>query len=52
MGHKTIAVTARYAHLAPKHPLQALETLVHPGSVFPYKVAAITRKVARSPKTE
>jgi site-specific recombinase XerD len=33
MGHKTIAMTARYAHLAPTHKLQALETLVRPGSV-------------------
>jgi site-specific recombinase XerD len=33
MGHKTIAMTARYAHLAPTHKLQALETLVLPGSV-------------------
>ena len=33
MGHKTIAMTARYAHLAPTHKLQALETLVRPGAV-------------------
>jgi len=33
MGHKTIAMTARYAHLAPTHKLQALETLVRPGSI-------------------
>jgi hypothetical protein len=33
MGHKTIAMTARYARLAPTHKLQALETLVRPGSV-------------------
>src|ERR1019366_2905067 len=33
MGHKTIAMTARYAHLASTHKLQALETLVRPGSV-------------------
>ena len=33
MGHKTIAMTARYAHLAPTHKSQALETLVRPGSV-------------------
>jgi hypothetical protein len=33
MGHKTIAMTARYAHLAPTHKLRALETLVRPGSV-------------------
>ena len=28
MGHKTIAMTARYAHLSPEHQLQALELLV------------------------
>ncbi len=30
MGHKTIAMTARYAHLAPTHKLQVLATLVRP----------------------
>jgi site-specific recombinase XerD len=29
MGHKTIAMTARYAHLSPGHKLSALEKLVH-----------------------
>jgi site-specific recombinase XerC len=33
MGHKTVAMTVRYARLAPTHKLQALEILVHPGSV-------------------
>jgi len=28
MGHKTIAMTARDAHLAPSHKLNALERLV------------------------
>jgi site-specific recombinase XerD len=28
MGHKTIAMTVRYSHLAPAHPLSALELLV------------------------
>jgi site-specific recombinase XerD len=28
MGHKTISMTARYAHLSPEHKLTALETLV------------------------
>ena len=28
MGHKTIAMTARYAHLSPGHKLSALERLV------------------------
>ena len=47
MGHKTIAMTARYAHLAPTHKLQALETLVHRGSVSVqsgYKLATNTKK--------
>jgi site-specific recombinase XerD len=30
MGHKTIAMTARYAHLSPGHKLSALEKLVGP----------------------
>ena len=33
MRLKTIAVTARYAHLAPTDKLQALETLVRRGSI-------------------
>jgi hypothetical protein len=33
MGHKTIAMTARYAHLAPAHTLHPLETRVRPESV-------------------
>jgi len=43
MGQKTIAMTARHAHLAPTHKLQALETLVRPGPVSiqsGYKLAA------------
>jgi site-specific recombinase XerD len=42
LGHKTIAMTARYAHLAPTHKLQAQETLARPGSVsvqIGYKLA-------------
>ncbi len=53
MGHKTIAMTARYAHLAPTHKLQALETLVRPGSVSVqsgYKLATNAKKAARTPK--
>jgi site-specific recombinase XerD len=53
MGHKTIAMTARYAHLAPTHKLQALETLVRPGSVSVqsgYKLATNAKKAARSRK--
>ena len=30
MGHKTIAMTARYSHLSPEYKLTALETLVAP----------------------
>ncbi len=33
MGHKTIAMTARYAHLAPTHKLKALETLERVGAI-------------------
>jgi hypothetical protein len=38
MGHNTIAMTARCAHLAPTHKLRALETSVRPDR-FRYKVA-------------
>ena len=31
MGHKTIQMTMRYAHLAPAHTLVAVETLVSTG---------------------
>jgi len=31
MGHKTVAMTAGYAHLAPTHKLQALGILLRPG---------------------
>jgi site-specific recombinase XerD len=47
MGHKTIAMTARYAHLAPTHKSQALEALVRPGSVSVqsgYKLATNAKK--------
>lgn len=50
MGHKTIAMTARYAHLAPTHKQQALEILVRPGSVSVpsgYKMATGAKKQRR-----
>ena len=53
MGHKTIAMTARYAHLAPTHKSQALETLVRPGSVSVqsgYKLATNTKIATRNRK--
>ena len=53
MGHKTIAMTARYAHLAPTHKLQALETLVRPGSVSVqsgYNLATNAKKPRRARK--
>jgi len=53
MGHKTIAMTARYAHLAPTHKLQALETLVRRGSVSVqsgYKSATNAKKSRRTEK--
>jgi hypothetical protein len=46
MGYKTIAMTARYAHLAPTRKLQALETLVRPGLVS----VQSGRKLAAEPK--
>ena len=55
MGHKTIAMTARYAHLAPTHKLQALETLVRPGSVSVqsgYNLATNAKMATQSQKTE
>ena len=53
MGHKTIAMTARYAHLAPTHKLQALETLVRPGSISVptgRKLATRAKKATRGRK--
>ena len=53
MGHKTIAMTARYAHLAPTHKSQALETLVRPGSVSVqsgYFLATNAKNTTRSRK--
>ena len=32
LGHKTIAMTVRYSHLAPKHTLAAVERLDAPQS--------------------
>ena len=55
MGHKTIAMTARYAHLAPTHKLQALETLVRPGSIAVpsgYKMATGTKKRHKAAKRD
>jgi len=53
MGHKTIAMTARYAHLAPTHKLQALETLARLGSVSVqsgYKLATGGKSAIRGRK--
>ena len=33
MGHKTIQITLRYAHLAPKHQLAAVQRLCGQGKV-------------------
>jgi site-specific recombinase XerC len=33
MGHKSIQMTVRYAHLTPKHTLAAVELLTGAGSV-------------------
>jgi site-specific recombinase XerD len=53
MGHKTIAMTARYAHLAPAHKSQALQTLVRPESVSVqsgYFLATNAKNAARNRK--
>ena len=34
MGHKTIQVTMRYAHLAPQHQLEAVQRLCNAGSAL------------------
>jgi hypothetical protein len=55
MGQKTIAMTARYAHLAPTHKSQALETLVRPGSVSVpsgYKLATRAKKPRTAKKVD
>jgi hypothetical protein len=55
MGHKTIAMTARCAHLAPTHKLQTLETLASPGSVSVqsgYKLAANAKKATKTSKPD
>jgi hypothetical protein len=55
MGHKTIAMTARYAHLAPTHKLRALETLVRPGAVSVqsgYKLATNAKKPCKAKKID
>jgi site-specific recombinase XerD len=55
MGHKTIAMTARYAHVAPTHQLQALETWVPPGSVSVqsgYKLATSVKKPRKAKKVD
>jgi hypothetical protein len=54
LGHKTISVTARYAHLAPDYKLRALETLIPKGmeSVQTgYKVATSTKNTSPRRKT-
>ena len=55
MGHKTIAMTARYAHLAPAHKSQALQTLVRPESVSVqsgYKLATSVKKPRKAKKVD
>ena len=50
MGHRTLAMTKRYAHLAPAHNLAAVEKLAayapasarRPGVVFQVQTAART----------
>lgn len=48
MGHKTIATTARYAHLAPTHKLRAL---VRPGAVVPAQSGTFLAPGAKKTRT-
>jgi len=50
MGHKTINMTARYAHLAPAQQLEAVEHLVGFGSKS--RVKAVKKKRERGWGTE
>ena len=43
MGHKTIAMTIRYSHLAPSHQREAIERLVSPQSREVIEVQTGTR---------
>ena len=42
MGHKTIAMTVRYAHLAPSHQGEASERLASPRAVIAVQTATKT----------
>jgi len=42
MGHKTIAMTVRYAHLAPSHQREASERLASPRAVIAVQTATKT----------
>jgi hypothetical protein len=55
MGHKTVAMTVRYAHFAPNHRARAPETLALPGSVSVQSgcvLAAGARKPRRAKKVD
>ena len=48
LGHKTISMTVRYAHLAPKHQLAAVERLDTP-SESPTDTRAFERAKVEAP---
>jgi hypothetical protein len=52
MGHKTIQVTVRYAHLAPKHQLAALERLCEIDGALDGATATRTATSADSGKAD
>jgi hypothetical protein len=55
MGPKTVAMTARYARLAPTHKLRTRGSLVRPGPVSVqsgYKLATNTKEGRLQQKTE
>jgi integrase len=51
MGHKTIGMTVRYAHLAPKHTLAAVERLDSP-TAWPSDTTADTEHKQQAPENQ
>jgi hypothetical protein len=48
MGHKSIAMTVRYAHLDPRHTLAALQRLAEGTSTIPTDTKSSTEAVRPS----
>jgi integrase len=48
LGHKTLAMTLRYAHLSPEHRLEAVQRLNRPGSGDASITSSITDRSGRS----